>query len=52
MDKHELIHIYEKKLQDMVVMDDYDGGQAQMLREVIEDLKGSVENESQKPLDY
>ena len=30
---------YEQQLKDMVVMDDYDGGKAAMLREVIEDLE-------------
>jgi len=34
---------YKQQLKDMVVMDDYDGGKAAMLREVIEDLeKGYV----------
>ena len=50
--KQDLIHSYEKKLKDMVVMDDYDGGQAEMLRVVIGDLKGTLGNEVEKPLDY
>ena len=33
-------------------MDDYDGGQAEMLRIVIDDLKGTVQNDKEKPLDY
>lgn len=50
--KRDLIHSYEKKLKAMVVMDDYDGGQAEMLRIVIDDLKGTVQNDREKPLDY
>lgn len=34
-----LIAKYEKEYQDMIVMDDYDGGQKESLRMVIEDLK-------------
>lgn len=33
-------------------MDDYDGGQAEMLRTVIDDLRSSVSNEPEKELDY
>ena len=50
--KQDLIHVYEKKLKSMIVMDDYDGGQAEMLRVVINDLKGTLRNEIEKPLDY
>mgnify|MGYP003651514980 FL=1 len=50
--KQDLIHSYEKKLKAMIVMDDYDGGQAEMLRIVIDDLKGTVQNDREKPLDY
>ena len=34
-----LIAKYEKQYQEMIVMDDYDGGQKESLRIVIEDLK-------------
>ena len=30
---------YKRRLQDMVVMDDYDGGQASVLQEVVSDLE-------------
>jgi hypothetical protein len=39
MRKKELIKKYEAMLANMIVMDDYDGGQAEMLRIVIKDLK-------------
>ena len=50
--KQDLITMYEKKLNDMVVMDDYDGGQAESLRQVIEDLRSAICNEADKELDY
>tara|TARA_Y100000004_G_C8798540_1_gene362363 strand:- start:261 stop:437 length:177 start_codon:yes stop_codon:yes gene_type:complete len=50
--KQQLITMYEKKLKDMIIMDDYDGGQAEMLRTVIEDLRSTVKNEAEKELDY
>jgi len=34
-----LIAKYEKQYNEMIVMDDYDGGQKESLRVVIEDLK-------------
>ena len=37
MDK--LIEKYENELRDMIVMDDYDGGTANQLRKVIDDLR-------------
>lgn len=36
-----LIAKYEKQYDEMVVMDDYDGGQKESLRVVIQDLKKS-----------
>jgi len=33
---------YKQQLKDMIVMDDYDGGKAAMLREVIEDMEKGV----------
>jgi|TARA_R110002074_G_C12332739_1_gene648015 hypothetical protein len=36
----------------MIIMDDYDGGKANCMRTVIEDLKSSVCNEADKELDY
>ena len=36
-----LIAKYEKQYDEMIVMDDYDGGQKESLRMVIEDLKRS-----------
>ena len=36
-----LIAKYEKQYDEMIVMDDYDGGQRESLRVVIEDLKKS-----------
>jgi hypothetical protein len=33
---------YEKELDDLIVMDDYDGGKASKLREVISDLRKLV----------
>ena len=50
--KQQLINLYEKKLDSMIIMDDYDGGQAEMLRSVIEDLRSSVETEAERELDY
>ena len=50
--KQDLITLYEKKLKNMIVMDDYDGGQAEMLRTVIEDLRGTIDSEAKKELDY
>ena len=35
----ELIEKYENELRDMTVMDDYDGGAANQLRKVIDDLR-------------
>ena len=34
-----LIRQYEYELEELIVMDDYDGGKAQQLRETIKDLK-------------
>ena len=34
-----LLNRYEERLKNMIVMDDYDGGEASMLRSVIGDLK-------------
>ena len=43
---------HEKELNSMIIMDDYDGGKANCMRTVIEDLKSSVCNEADKELDY
>ena len=37
--KKELLTQYEAMLEALIVMDDYDGGKAEMLRTVIKDLK-------------
>tara|TARA_R100001377_G_C3110112_1_gene82238 strand:+ start:160 stop:345 length:186 start_codon:yes stop_codon:yes gene_type:complete len=50
--KQDLISKYEKELNSMVIMDDYDGGKANCMRTVIEDLKSAVCNEADKELDY
>ncbi len=50
--KQELIVKYEKELNSMIIMDDYDGGKANCMRAVIDDLKSSVCNEADKELDY
>ena len=50
--KQQLITLYEKKLDSMIIMDDYDGGQAEMLRSVLEDLRSSVETDAKRELDY
>tara|TARA_Y100000593_G_scaffold42861_1_gene82009 strand:- start:6305 stop:6454 length:150 start_codon:yes stop_codon:yes gene_type:complete len=39
-DFHKLVEKYEKKLADLIVMDDYDGGKAAAYREIIKDIKG------------
>ena len=52
MTKQQLIVKYEKELNKMIIMDDYDAGQADSLKMVIEDLKGTVCNEAEKELDY
>ena len=36
------LETYKQQLKDMIVMDDYDGGKAAMLREVIEDMEKEV----------
>tara|TARA_Y100000310_G_scaffold337626_1_gene425199 strand:+ start:1243 stop:1422 length:180 start_codon:yes stop_codon:yes gene_type:complete len=38
----QLLHKYEKIEQEMIVMDDYDGGQMSMVRKIIEDLRGMM----------
>lgn len=50
--KQDLIAKYEKELNDVIIMDDYDGGKANCMRTVIEDLKSAVCNEADKELDY
>ena len=37
--KKKLLTKYEAMLEALIVMDDYDGGKAEMLRTVIKDLK-------------
>jgi len=37
--RKDLLTKYEAMLADLIVMDDYDGGKAEMLRAVINDLK-------------
>tara|TARA_Y100000593_G_scaffold37803_1_gene73262 strand:- start:762 stop:932 length:171 start_codon:yes stop_codon:yes gene_type:complete len=36
---------YQKTLDGLIVMDDYDGGKAEMLRQIIEDLKSQIKLE-------
>ena len=36
------LETYKQQLKDMIVMDDYDGGKAAMLREVIENMEKEV----------
>jgi hypothetical protein len=50
--KQDLIVKYEKELNSMIIMDDYDGGKANCMRTVIDDLKSAVCNEADKELDY
>ena len=38
----ELLSKYEKQYEEMIVMDDYDGGQKESLRVIIEDLKSTI----------
>ncbi len=44
----ELIKIYKKKLKNMIIMDDYDGGQASELRAVIADLENIESKKTEK----
>ena len=37
-----LLSKYEKQYKEMIVMDDYDGGQKESLRVIIEDLKATI----------
>ena len=46
---------YEDKLRNLIPMDDYDGGRAAMLRDVIDDLKeldGTKQHVPQKHSEY
>jgi len=52
MTKQQLIVKYQKESNKMIIMDDYDAGQADSLKMVIEDLKATVCNEADKELDY
>ena len=38
----QLLNKYEKIEREMIVMDDYDGGQMNMVRKIIEDLRGMM----------
>ena len=40
-----LILKYETMLDTLIVMDDYDGGEAKMLRTILKDLKDIAKNE-------
>ena len=44
------IQSYEEQLRNMTVMDDYDGGQAAQLRQVIDDLRKLDRNTITYPL--
>tara|TARA_R100000008_G_C3583443_1_gene170313 strand:- start:427 stop:600 length:174 start_codon:yes stop_codon:yes gene_type:complete len=50
--KQDLINKYQKELDEMIIMDDFDAGRANSMRSVIEDLRGAVCNEADKELDY
>ena len=50
--KQNLITKYEKELDEMIIMDDFDAGKANAMRVIIEDLKGTICNEADKELDY
>ena len=50
--KQDLIIKYQKELDKMIIMDDYDAGRVHSMRMVIEDLKSAVCNENEKELDY
>ena len=50
--KQDLITKYQKELDKMIIMDDFDAGRANSMRLVIEDLRGTICNESDKELDY
>ena len=43
-----LIEKYEAELANLIVMDDYDGGKAETLRIVIEDLKKTNREQDEK----
>ena len=47
-----LLEKYKEAEKNTIVMDDYDGGQAESLRQVIEDLRSAICNEADKELDY
>jgi hypothetical protein len=50
--KQDLINKYQKELDKMIIMDDFDAGKANSMRIIIEDLKGAICNEADKELDY
>ena len=50
--KQDLIIKYQKELDKMIIMDDYDAGRVHAMRMVIEDLKSAVCSENEKELDY
>tara|TARA_Y100000114_G_scaffold155785_1_gene180865 strand:- start:1966 stop:2139 length:174 start_codon:yes stop_codon:yes gene_type:complete len=50
--KKDLITKYQKELDEMIIMDDFDAGKATSMRIIIEDLKGTICNEADKELDY
>tara|TARA_Y100001938_G_C7948118_1_gene357830 strand:+ start:238 stop:411 length:174 start_codon:yes stop_codon:yes gene_type:complete len=50
--KQDLINKYQKELDEMIIMDDFDAGKATSMRVIIEDLKGTICNEADKELDY
>ena len=50
--KQDLINKYQKELDEMIIMDDFDAGKATSMRVIIEDLKGTICNEADKEFDY
>ena len=50
--KKDLITKYQKELDEMIIMDDFDAGKATSMRVIIEDLKCTICNEADKELDY
>ena len=50
--KQDLINKYQKELDEMIIMDDFDAGKATSMRVIIEDLKGTICNDADKELDY
>lgn len=50
--KQQLIQKYEKELETFVVMDDYDAGVKHTLKNVLHDLRSTLNSAHEKELDY